>query len=78
VPALAALLLWPVSPAVALIGAVGYAAGVAGRALTARATGGRAWPDALGHPLSVLLFGWLMARSYRRRRTVTWKGRRVS
>jgi len=25
-----------------------------------------------------VLFGWLVVRSYRRRRTVTWKGRRVA
>ena len=30
--------------------------GVAGRVVTARATGGRAWPDALAHPVSVVLF----------------------
>jgi hypothetical protein len=77
-PACSALLLWPVSPAAAAVGSAGYAAGVAGRALAARATGGRAWPDALGHPLSVLLFGWLVVRSYRRRRTVTWKGRSIA
>jgi hypothetical protein len=78
VPALALLAGWLIAPAVAALGAVGYAAGVAGRVLAARATGGRAWPDALGHPLSVLLFGWLVVRSYRHRRTVTWKGRPVS
>jgi hypothetical protein len=78
VPVVAALALWPVSPAAAVTGAAGYAAGVAGRALSARATGGRAWPDALGHPVSVLLFGWLVARSYRRRRAVTWKGRPIA
>jgi GT2 family glycosyltransferase len=77
-PGLAGLVLWPVSPAAALAGAAGYAAGVGGRALAARATGSRAFPDALGHPLSVLLFAWLVARSYRRRRTVTWKGRPVA
>jgi hypothetical protein len=77
-PAVAALVMWPVSPVAALVGAAGYAAGVGGRALAARATGGRALPDALGHPLSVLLFAWLVARSYRRRRTVTWKGRPVA
>jgi GT2 family glycosyltransferase len=75
---LLAVLLWPVSPTAALAGAAGYAAGVGGRALAARATGGRAFPDALGHPLSVLLFACLVARSYRRRRTVTWKGRPIA
>jgi cellulose synthase/poly-beta-1,6-N-acetylglucosamine synthase-like glycosyltransferase len=56
----------------------GVLAGVISRIVAARATGGRAWPDALGHPVSVLLFGWLVARSFRRRRSVTWKGRPVT
>ena len=47
------------SPAVAL---AAYLLGVAGPGRSrARATGGRAWPDALAHPVSVLLFGWLVA-----------------
>jgi hypothetical protein len=65
------------SPALGLAGCAGYLAGVAGRVVSARATGGRAWPDPLGHPLSVVLFGWLVARSFAGRRRVTWKGRRV-
>ncbi|MET7422862.1 glycosyltransferase family A protein [Dactylosporangium sp. NPDC005555] len=56
-------------------GLAGYLLGVAGRVVSARTTGGRAWPDALAHPVSVLLFAWLVARSYRRRGRVTWKGR---
>jgi hypothetical protein len=58
-------------------GLAGYLAGVAGRAVTARATGGRVWPDALAHPLSVLALGALTARSWagRRRGTLTWKDR---
>ncbi|MEV0129957.1 glycosyltransferase [Dactylosporangium sp. NPDC050688] len=56
-------------------GAAGYLLGVAGRVVSARTTGGRAWPDALAHPVSVLLFAWLVARSFRRRGRVTWKGR---
>jgi hypothetical protein len=63
---------------IAFIGMVGYAAGVLSRAVAARATGARAWPDALGHPASIVLFGWLVARSFRRRRSVTWKGRQVT
>ncbi len=61
------------------MGLAGYAAGVTGRVLTARRTGGRAWPDALAHPVSVAAFGWLTARSLRTRRagTLTWKGRRL-
>jgi hypothetical protein len=58
-------------------GATGYLLGVAGRMVSARATGGRVWPDSLAHPVSVVLFAWLVARSYRSRHTVTWKGRRV-
>jgi len=69
-------------PAVAALrgsraGLLGYAAGVAGRAIAARRTGGRAWPDALAHPVSVVAFGWLLVRSLagRRRGTLRWKGR---
>jgi len=60
-------------------GLAGYAAGVMGRVLTARRTGGRAWPDALAHPVSVAAFGWLTARSLHAHRagTLTWKGRRL-
>ncbi len=73
-----------VVPAVAALrgsraGAIGYAAGVAGRVIAARATGARAWPDALAHPASVAALGLLTARSVRARRlgTLTWKGRVV-
>jgi hypothetical protein len=73
-----------VLPAVAALagsrlGLAGYAAGVAGRAVTARATGGRVWPDAFTHPASVTALGWLTARSWwgRRHGTLRWKGRRV-
>nr|MDT0662090.1 glycosyltransferase family 2 protein [Micromonospora sp. DSM 115978] len=67
----------PVGLAVA--GLVGYLLGVAGRIVSARATGGRWWPDAFGHPLSVALLGWLTARSYTLRRggKLTWRGRPV-
>ncbi|TDC32755.1 glycosyltransferase family A protein [Micromonospora sp. KC213] len=59
---------------------LGYAAGVAGRVVSARATGGRAWPDALAHPVSVVVLGWLTLRSYhlRKRRRLSWRGRPVS
>ncbi|MEV6926966.1 glycosyltransferase [Dactylosporangium sp. NPDC051485] len=56
-------------------GLAAYTLGVAGRVVSARASGGRAFPDALAHPASVLLFAWLVARSYRRRASTTWKGR---
>jgi hypothetical protein len=63
----------------ATAGAAGYLAGVAGRAVSARATGGRAWPDAFAHPVSTVLFGWLVARSVRLRRAgaLRWRGRAV-
>ncbi|PPK66147.1 glycosyltransferase family 2 protein [Actinokineospora auranticolor] len=58
-------------------GALGYFAGVAGRVVSARATGGRAWPDSLAHPVSVGALLVLVARSWRARRAgaLTWKGR---
>jgi Glycosyl transferase family 2 len=61
-------------------GLVGYAAGVVGRAAVALRTGGRAWPDALAHPVSVLVLDLLMARSVRdhRRGTLAWRGRPVA
>ncbi|MBM2615234.1 glycosyltransferase [Actinoplanes sp. LDG1-06] len=56
-----------------------YGLGVLGRAVSAAATGGRVWPDALAHPVSVVLFAWLVARSFRLRRrgSLTWRGRPV-
>jgi hypothetical protein len=73
-----------VVPAVAALagsraGLAGYLAGVAGRVVTARATGGRAWPDALAHPVSVVALVALTGRSWRARRrgTLHWKGRRL-
>jgi hypothetical protein len=58
-------------------GLAGYAAGVTGRVVAARRTGGRAWPDALAHPLSVLTFAGLAAHSWRAHRAgaLSWKGR---
>jgi hypothetical protein len=59
------------------VGAAGYLAGVAGRVVAARRTGGRAWPDALAHPVSVLALIRLVALSWRshRRGELAWKGR---
>jgi hypothetical protein len=56
-----------------------YLLGVTGRAVAARATGGRAWPDALAHPASVAAFAALVVRSFRGRRkgALTWRGRPV-
>jgi cellulose synthase/poly-beta-1,6-N-acetylglucosamine synthase-like glycosyltransferase len=57
------------------LGLATYLVAVLGRVVSARATGGRALPDAFGHPVSILVFAWLLIRSYRRRRTTRWKGR---
>ncbi|WFE47243.1 glycosyltransferase family A protein [Verrucosispora sp. WMMD1129] len=67
------------APTVAGVAVGAYLAGVAGRMVSARATGGRAWPDALGHPVSVAVLGWLTLRSYhlRKRRRLSWRGRPV-
>ncbi|MGY1603432.1 glycosyltransferase family 2 protein [Geodermatophilus sp. SYSU D00815] len=82
VAAAAALTAVGVVPAVAALGGsraglAGYAAGVAGRAVVAARTGGRPWPDALAHPVSLLLLDVLVARSVagHRRGTLTWRGR---
>ena len=60
-------------------GLAGWLAGAAGRAVVAAATGSRVWPDALAHPLSVLVFDVLMVRSVagHRRGTLTWRDRRL-
>ncbi|MGY1666256.1 glycosyltransferase [Geodermatophilus sp. SYSU D00696] len=60
-------------------GLLGWAAGVAGRAVSAAVTGGRVWPDALAHPVSLLALDVLLARSVagHRRGTLTWRGRAV-
>jgi hypothetical protein len=77
------LLLYAVPPAFLLVAPLpvltAYLLGVTGRVIAALATGGRAFPDPLLHPLSVVLFGHLVARSFHRRRrgTLTWRGRRV-
>jgi glycosyltransferase involved in cell wall biosynthesis len=61
------------------VGAAGYAAAVAGRAVVASRVGGRVWPDSLLHPASTLVFGFLVGRSWlgHRSGTLTWKGRRL-
>jgi hypothetical protein len=60
-------------------GAAGYLAGVAGRVVTGRRTGARIVPDALAHPVSILVLIQLTALSWwrRRRGTASWKGRRL-
>ena len=81
---LAALVLaYVVPPAAALHGSraglVGTAAAVTGRVLVGRRVGSRVWPDAFAHPVSVLVFAGLTARSLRLRRrgTLTVRGRTV-
>ena len=81
-PSLGVLLaLYVVPPVAALTGSraglAGYAAGVAGRVVAARRTGSRAVPDALAHPVSVILLTGLAVRSRlaRHRGGLTWKGR---
>jgi hypothetical protein len=81
--AMAMTAVWVLPAGAALRGSragwVGYAAGVLGRAVVASRTGGRWWPDALAHPVSILVFDVLMARSIsgHRRGTLTWRGRRL-
>jgi hypothetical protein len=61
------------------VGWVGYGAAVLGRTIVARTTGQPVLPDVLAHPASIMLLGYLVAQSWRRRRrgALTWKGRRV-
>lgn len=62
------------------VGALGYAAAVASRIVTARHTRGRALPDAFAHPVSVVIVGYLTIRSHvlHRRGGLRWKGRPLS
>lgn len=64
--------------AVTVAGSAGYLAGVAGRVLAARRTGGRA-ADALVHPLSIVAFIGLVAGSLvgHWRGRLEWRGRRL-
>jgi hypothetical protein len=83
--AVAALLalVYLVPPAAGLrgsrIGLLGYAAAVAGRVLAARRVGGRVWPDAAAHPVSVAVLIGLLASSWKGKLdgTLEWKDRRV-
>ncbi len=61
------------------IGVLGYGAGVAGRVVSAQASGSRSWPDALAHPVSVSVAAWLTGVSwYRKQRgNLSWKGRSI-
>ena len=73
-PALATL-----HPRTRRAGVAGYAAGVAGRVVTARRTRGRVLPDTLAHPISVTLLAWLTGRSLilHKRGGLSWKGREL-
>jgi hypothetical protein len=62
------------SARLAWCGLCAYALGVLSRVVAATATGGRAWPDALAQPISIVLFGWLVARTCRRRVAVDGGG----
>ncbi|GAA2466212.1 glycosyltransferase [Winogradskya humida] len=64
---------------VALWALTAYLTGVLGRVIAAAATGGRTWPDPLAQPISIVLFAWLVVRSFARRRAglLTWRGRAV-
>jgi Glycosyltransferase like family 2 len=63
----------------ALVCLCAYALGVGGRVVAAAATGGRSWPDALAQPVSIVVFTWLVARSFRLRRQgrLAWRGRLI-
>jgi cellulose synthase/poly-beta-1,6-N-acetylglucosamine synthase-like glycosyltransferase len=81
VPTVAVMaLLYVVPPLAALRGSraglVGYAAGVAGRVVSARRTGGPV-SASVAHPVSVAAFCLLALRSrlHRRRGALSWKGR---
>ena len=66
------------SPVTRTVGVLGYTAGVAGRIVVARRTGGRV-ADAWSHPLSILALDVLTGLSWWRheRGLLTWKGRHV-
>ena len=59
-------------------GFAGYAAGIIGRVVSARCTGGRVADSAM-HPLSIAALLRLLARSWRAKRagTIEWKGRNL-
>jgi hypothetical protein len=81
IAALAVAYVLPAAAALAgsRIGMIGYGAGVLGRAITARATGGRAWPDPLSQPASIGVLAYLTARSLHRSRRgeLRWRGRTI-
>jgi hypothetical protein len=84
--AVAALLAmtWVVPPLAALagsrVGLVGYAAAVLSRLVSAARTRSRGWPDALAHPVSIVVVLVLLGRSWldRSRGALVWKGRALT
>ncbi|MEU8243801.1 glycosyltransferase family 2 protein [Actinoplanes missouriensis] len=76
------LLLYVVPPLLFVTGwwaVAAYGVGVVGRVVSGVATGGRVVPDALLHPVSVVVFAGLVIRSFsmRRRGALRWRGRAV-
>jgi hypothetical protein len=61
------------------VGLVGYAAAVAGRVAVGRRVGARVWPDALGHPASVVTLAGLIVDSVvaHHRGRIIARGRRL-
>ncbi|MEV6346654.1 glycosyltransferase family A protein [Actinoplanes sp. NPDC051851] len=76
-PPLIALSCAFLAPMWAVLAGAAYLLAVLGRVIVAAATGGRVLPDPLAHPVSIVYFGRLVARSFRGRRrgTLTWRGR---
>jgi hypothetical protein len=62
----------------AIFGAGGYSAGVLGRGISARTTGGSI-RDAVFHPVSIAILIWLIIRSWKHhlQGSIIWKGRRL-
>lgn len=60
-------------------GSIGYLAAVGQRAISARTTGGRVWPDSLSQPASIVALIGLIARSVRQHRQgkLTWRRRGI-
>ncbi|GAA0567225.1 glycosyltransferase [Paractinoplanes ferrugineus] len=63
----------------ALLALCAYLLGVLGRVVAAAATGTKPWPSALAHPIAIVVFAWLIARSFRLRHRgrLFWRGRRL-
>ncbi len=66
------------NPGLLAVSLGGYAAGVLGRVVSARTTGGSV-RDAVFHPVSISILAWLIVRSWRKHCSgaITWKGRSI-